>query len=137
MSTGIALLDPTSGADLPLAPRSAIGHMNVGYMWMFVNCVASAGYVNITTAARRRRSLMYRLGALHAEAHQDDRVQGLGLDVLQQPPLHPDHVRLLCFTGGLEPREPDAELVSAPPVRLAPIANLTARQTGEHFSYPQ
>jgi GDP-mannose transporter len=44
MSTGAAVLDPTSGAEIPL--KGMIGGFNVGYLWMFVNCLASAAYVS-------------------------------------------------------------------------------------------
>lgn len=43
-STGVAVVDPTSGADVPLLPGVAPS-LNIGYVWMFVNCLASAGYV--------------------------------------------------------------------------------------------
>lgn len=43
LSTGAAVLDPTSGAEIPL--KGMVGGFNVGYMWMFVNCLASAAYV--------------------------------------------------------------------------------------------
>ncbi|KAI9637702.1 uncharacterized protein MKK02DRAFT_36525 [Dioszegia hungarica] len=45
MSTGLVLLDPTSGADVPLAPKGMLGSLNAGYVWMAINCFASAGYV--------------------------------------------------------------------------------------------
>jgi hypothetical protein len=45
MSAGIAVVDPTSGADVPLAVPVASG-FNVGYAWMFINCIASAAYVS-------------------------------------------------------------------------------------------
>ncbi|KAK1927351.1 hypothetical protein DB88DRAFT_477706 [Papiliotrema laurentii] len=44
LSAGIAVVDPTSGADVPLAVPVASG-FNVGYAWMFINCIASAAYV--------------------------------------------------------------------------------------------
>ncbi|KAK8854545.1 GDP-mannose transporter 2 [Kwoniella newhampshirensis] len=44
LSAGIAVIDPTSGADVPL-PTSVIGSLNAGYVWMFINCIASAAYV--------------------------------------------------------------------------------------------
>ncbi|ORX38268.1 hypothetical protein BD324DRAFT_620209 [Kockovaella imperatae] len=46
MSAGIAVVDPSSGADVPLlTPQGMIGSFNLGYLWMFINCIASAGYV--------------------------------------------------------------------------------------------
>ena len=45
-NSGLVLLDPTSGADVPLATKGMLGRVNVGYLWMFVNCVASAAYVS-------------------------------------------------------------------------------------------
>lgn len=48
-SSGMAVLDPTSGADVPLTASSGgaagLVSLNVGYLWMFTNCLASAGYV--------------------------------------------------------------------------------------------
>ncbi|KAK6910944.1 GDP-mannose transporter 2 [Kwoniella mangroviensis CBS 8507] len=44
LSAGVAVLDPTSGADVPL-PSGVMGSLNAGYVWMFINCVASAAYV--------------------------------------------------------------------------------------------
>lgn len=46
ISTGVAVVDPTSGAEVPLS-GAAVSGFNVGYAWMFINCVASAAYVNI------------------------------------------------------------------------------------------
>ena len=40
----IAVVDPTSGAEVPL-PSGVIGSLNAGYLWMAVNCLASAAYV--------------------------------------------------------------------------------------------
>lgn len=45
LSEGIAVVDPTSGAEVPL-PSSVIGSLNAGYVWMFINCIASAAYVS-------------------------------------------------------------------------------------------
>ena len=45
LSAGVALVDPTSGADIPI-PTSVIGQLNIGYVWMFTNCIASAAYVS-------------------------------------------------------------------------------------------
>ena len=54
---------------------------------MAVNCIASAAYV-----CRFTKGPLFLLkeypGALHAQADQSDRIQGLGFDVLQQLPLH-------------------------------------------------
>jgi GDP-mannose transporter len=47
VSAGIAVVDPTSGADVPL-PVGIVGGFNLGYAWMFVNCIASAAYVSGT-----------------------------------------------------------------------------------------
>ncbi|CAD6574424.1 MAG: GDP-mannose transporter into the lumen of the Golgi [Tremellales sp. Tagirdzhanova-0007] len=44
LSTGIAVVDPTSGADVPL-PTGMLGRVNSGYAWMAINCIASAAYV--------------------------------------------------------------------------------------------
>lgn len=51
--SGLVLLDPTSGADVPLATTGMLGRVNVGYLWMFVNCVASAAYVSYLDYRRR------------------------------------------------------------------------------------
>ena len=45
LSTGIALVDPISGTDVPL-PTDMLGKVNAGYAWMAFNCVASAAYVS-------------------------------------------------------------------------------------------
>lgn len=45
LSAGVAVVDPISGADVPLSSISVLDTMNVGYLWMFINCLASAGYV--------------------------------------------------------------------------------------------
>jgi hypothetical protein len=82
MSTGLVLLDPTSGADVPLAPRSMIGSLNVGYMWMFFNCVASAAYVSFDTRYIHWRKAKYAIGSFYAETNKNDRFQRLGFYVL-------------------------------------------------------
>lgn len=55
-ANGMAVIDPTSGAEVPLELAldgsgsvpiaDVLGRVNVGYLWMFVNCVASAAYVS-------------------------------------------------------------------------------------------
>lgn len=45
LSAGVAVVDPISGADVPLSSSRVMDTVNVGYLWMFVNCLASAGYV--------------------------------------------------------------------------------------------
>jgi len=44
----IAVVDPTSGAEVPL-PTGVIGSLNAGYLWMAVNCLASAAYVRLVS----------------------------------------------------------------------------------------
>ncbi|ORY21369.1 putative GDP-mannose transporter [Naematelia encephala] len=44
LSEGVAVVDPISGADVPL-PTTVIASLNAGYVWMFINCIASAAYV--------------------------------------------------------------------------------------------
>lgn len=44
MSSTGALLDPTTGADLPI-PTGVMGSINAGYIWMLINCISSAAYV--------------------------------------------------------------------------------------------
>ena len=44
-SAGMALVDPSSSEGVPLPAFGVMGRLNVGYMWMFVNCLASAAYV--------------------------------------------------------------------------------------------
>jgi GDP-mannose transporter len=44
ISAGVAVLDPTSGAEVPV-PTSLVGSLNGGYLWMLINCFASAAYV--------------------------------------------------------------------------------------------
>ena len=48
----IAVLDPTSGAEVPL-PTGVIGSLNAGYLWMAVNCLASAAYVRKSSVFKR------------------------------------------------------------------------------------
>ncbi|WWD21276.1 GDP-mannose transporter 1 [Kwoniella shandongensis] len=38
-------LDPTTGLDIISGPTSTIGGLNAGYVWMAMNCLASAAYV--------------------------------------------------------------------------------------------
>lgn len=45
LSAGIAVVDPTSGADVPLPLPGMLGKVNAGYAWMAINCFASAAYV--------------------------------------------------------------------------------------------
>lgn len=45
LAADIAVVDPTSGAEVPL-PSGVIGQLNTGYLWMAVNCLASAAYVS-------------------------------------------------------------------------------------------
>lgn len=41
-----AIVDPTTGAELPLVPGGGLlANINVGYLWMAMNCVFSAAYV--------------------------------------------------------------------------------------------
>ena len=40
------LVDSTTGAEIPL-PSSMIGQLNVGYLWMALNCLCSAAYVSL------------------------------------------------------------------------------------------
>jgi len=47
----IAVVDPTSGAEVPL-PSGVIGSLNAGYLWMAVNCLASAAYVRLVSISR-------------------------------------------------------------------------------------
>lgn len=45
-----AMVDPTTGREIVNAGRHAtIGGINVGYLWMGLNCLASAAYVRRTT----------------------------------------------------------------------------------------
>lgn len=44
LAADIAVVDPTSGAEVPL-PTGVIGSLNAGYLWMAINCLASAAYV--------------------------------------------------------------------------------------------
>jgi len=47
MAADIAVVDPTSGAEVPL-PSGVMGSLNAGYLWMAVNCLASAAYVRLS-----------------------------------------------------------------------------------------
>ncbi|ORY28767.1 hypothetical protein BCR39DRAFT_533738 [Naematelia encephala] len=38
-------LDPTTGLEIAAAPHARIGSLNAGYVWMAINCFASAAYV--------------------------------------------------------------------------------------------
>jgi len=66
MSTGVAVVDPISGAEVPLT-SDAVGGFNLGYAWMFVNCVASAAYVS------HYNPLQLTAGSVHEKANQGDR----------------------------------------------------------------
>ncbi|EIW68378.1 hypothetical protein TREMEDRAFT_69337 [Tremella mesenterica DSM 1558] len=44
LSAGMAVVDPTSGADVPL-PSGVMSKLGAGYLWMLINCLASAAYV--------------------------------------------------------------------------------------------
>jgi len=50
MSMGVAVVDPVSGVEVPLYDGTIgsglIESLNLGYAWMFVNCLASAAYVS-------------------------------------------------------------------------------------------
>jgi GDP-mannose transporter len=52
----IAVVDPTSGAEVPL-PSGVIGSLNAGYLWMAVNCLASAAYVRCSPPCLLRFSV--------------------------------------------------------------------------------
>jgi GDP-mannose transporter len=52
----IAVVDPTSGAEVPL-PSGVIGSLNAGYLWMAVNCLASAAYVRLSPPCHLRFSV--------------------------------------------------------------------------------
>ncbi len=49
-STGVAMIDPTTGAELPSMGFSA--GLSVGYFWMAVNCLSSAAYVSLRDLSR-------------------------------------------------------------------------------------
>ena len=100
MSAGVAVVDPTSGADVPL-PAGMMGGFNMGYAWMLINCIASACYVRPSVIIACFSLIS---GPLHAQAHQGHRLQGLGLDVLQQPPVHSCPAHLLAPCRGLGKR---------------------------------
>ena len=42
------VLDPISGMEVPAEVVGVMGAFNVGYFWMFANCVASASYVSLS-----------------------------------------------------------------------------------------
>ena len=44
-------LDSTTGLELAPAAAMTIGGVNVGYIWMAMNCLASAAYVSILSVA--------------------------------------------------------------------------------------
>jgi len=48
------IIDPTTGAEIPLSSTSLLGQINVGYIWMMINCLCSAAYV---LAMRKRIKL--------------------------------------------------------------------------------
>ena len=60
LSIGVAVVDPTSGAEVPIpAPTHMLGWLNIGYAWMFLNCIASAAYVRpLRRLALRDRSFL-------------------------------------------------------------------------------
>jgi hypothetical protein len=109
LSEGIAVVDPTSGAEVPL-PSSVIGNLNAGYVWMFINCVASACYVG----SRRNAQIPANgvIGPIHEKEDKGHRIQGLGFDVLQQPVVDSSVVGILDFGRGLERKQFSEEFVS-------------------------
>lgn len=94
-------LSPISDADAAQSARTA-----AGYAWMMVNCLASAGYVlgmrkriKVTNFKVRHERLEY-VDVYLADFCYYVRL-GLGLHVLQQPPVHPSPGRVLASVRGL------------------------------------
>ena len=59
--------------------------LHIGYLWMLLNCLASAGYVSFFSAFHGRNSAddSSLTGPTDAEANQNHRILRLGFDVLQ------------------------------------------------------
>lgn len=69
------------GLDLVSA---VMGKLHIGYFWMLLNCLASAGYASPFLTLPWGDVIEDSLtGPAHAETYQDHRVLRLGLDVLQ------------------------------------------------------
>jgi hypothetical protein len=47
MAAVVEAIDPTTGAEIPMVPKSMLGTINGGYFWMASNCIFSAAYVRI------------------------------------------------------------------------------------------
>lgn len=54
VSGAIDTLDPITGAEIPIPATTMMGQLNVGYIWMLLNCFSSAAYV---LAMRKRIKL--------------------------------------------------------------------------------
>lgn len=93
-SAWTATVDPTTGREIIKSGQHMIGSINVGYVWMAMNCFASAAYVRLSgfplthSTVMLTCSLAYATGAVHEETNQDYRIQRLGFHVLQQPLVH-------------------------------------------------
>lgn len=44
-SGAVDALDPITGAEVPLPPTTVMSALNIGYVWMMLNCFFSAAYV--------------------------------------------------------------------------------------------
>jgi len=65
--------------------RGVVYKLNVGYLWMLINCLTSATYVNFSRYSRLSLVLTeYHSGSYHAKTNKGDWIFGFGLDVLQQ-----------------------------------------------------
>ena len=91
-------------------PKSLTGTLNIGYFWMFSNCLASAAYVCPTGlwSSQSHPST----GAGDAQAYQGDGIQRLGHNVLQQLAPNSSIGHLLLYHGRLGFGKFSKELVS-------------------------
>jgi hypothetical protein len=67
---------------------STVYRLNVGYLWMLLNCITSAAYVSALLESGLRKaewlmiSTLLLAGVVDAEANQDNWILGLGHHVL-------------------------------------------------------
>jgi len=90
---------------------SIVHKLNVGYIWMFANCLTSAAYVRHSALTIYMNAPELSLGASDAQADKSYRLFGLGFNVLQQLAVNPRLGGILFSCGGLGFSEPRQKLV--------------------------
>lgn len=77
--------------------------LDIGYMWMLLNCLASAAYVRLFLPLKHAFHLtITAIGASHAQTYKSNRIFRLGNDVLQQFVINTSPCCLLNPRGRLE-----------------------------------